>query len=106
MLSAVAGCEHGAGGAAGSGGARPADTIRRVKVKMSSVSAQGVVERASAELSRRITGMERTYSLNITVGDVIGLWGLQIISRVATVLDNLPASSNMQALHRYLITYT
>lgn len=55
VVSAVAGCEHGAG-AAGSGGARPADTIRRVKVKMSSVSAQGVVERASAELSRRITG--------------------------------------------------
>ncbi|XP_060802716.1 F-box/LRR-repeat protein 16 isoform X1 [Amyelois transitella] len=51
---AVAGCEHGAG--AGSGG-RGADTIRRVKVKMSSVSAQGVVERASAELSRRITGL-------------------------------------------------
>lgn len=54
--SAVAGCEHGAGGG-GSGGGRPADTIRRVKVKMSSVSAQGVVERASAELSRRITGL-------------------------------------------------
>lgn len=52
----MAGCEHGAGGA-GSGGGRPADTIRRVKVKMSSVSAQGVVERASAELSRRITGL-------------------------------------------------
>lgn len=50
--SAVAGCEQGA-----SGGGRPADTIRRVKVKMSSVSAQGVVERASAELSRRITGL-------------------------------------------------
>lgn len=53
--TAVAGCEPGAGGAAGGG--RPADTIRRVKVKMSSVSAQGVVERASAELSRRITGL-------------------------------------------------
>lgn len=64
FISAVAGCEHGAG-AAGSGGARPADTIRRVKVKMSSVSAQGVVERASAELSRRITGTERTYFLYI-----------------------------------------
>lgn len=47
----MAGCEHGAGGA------RPSDTLRRVKVKMSSVSAQGVVERASAELSRRITGL-------------------------------------------------
>lgn len=58
----MAGCEHGAGaagaaGGAGSGGGRPGDTIRRVKVKMSSVSAQGVVERASAELSRRITGL-------------------------------------------------
>lgn len=53
----MAGCEHGAGGGAASGGGRPADTIRRVKVKMSSVSAQGVVERASAELSRRITGL-------------------------------------------------
>lgn len=54
--SAVAGCSHGAGGTS-SGGGRPADAIRRVKVKMSSVSAQGVVERASAELSRRITGL-------------------------------------------------
>ncbi|KAI8426204.1 hypothetical protein MSG28_005134 [Choristoneura fumiferana] len=58
---AVAGCEHGAGGGGGGGGPTPggrgADTIRRVKVKMSSVSAQGVVERASAELSRRITGL-------------------------------------------------
>lgn len=61
---AVAGCEHGAGGGGGGGGGggatpggRGADTIRRVKVKMSSVSAQGVVERASAELSRRITGL-------------------------------------------------
>lgn len=58
----MAGCEQGAGGAggagaAGPGGGRPADTIRRVRVKMSSVSAQGVVERASAELSRRITGL-------------------------------------------------
>lgn len=53
--SEVAGCEHGRGG--GSGGGRGADAIRRVKVKMSSVSAQGVVERASAELSRRITGL-------------------------------------------------
>lgn len=49
----MAGCEPGAGGGAG----RPGDAIRRVKVKMSSVSAQGVVERASAELSRRITGL-------------------------------------------------
>lgn len=56
--STVAGCEQTAGGAGGgSAGGRGAETIRRVKVKMSSVSAQGVVERASAELSRRITGL-------------------------------------------------
>lgn len=36
---------------------RPANKTQRVNVKMSSVSAQGVVERASAELSRRITGL-------------------------------------------------
>lgn len=57
LNSAVAGCEQGAGGVGGAGGGRGAETIRRVKVKMSSVSAQGVVERASAELSRRITGL-------------------------------------------------
>ncbi|RVE48622.1 hypothetical protein evm_006693 [Chilo suppressalis] len=57
LNSEVAGCEHGSGGAGAGSGGRPGDTIRRVKVKMSSVSAQGVVERASAELSRRITGL-------------------------------------------------